>query len=1216
MSQVDDNITFFESNVVSVDTDIEVVEQRLADNITVLLSKEQIVVELINLFKKNKNIQEKIDTFLSFLFPPVNIHTYNPLSPVVAFRNFDFEITADVESEDNHAYQSFPGFLENLSNILKSKENYSKTEEKLDKLFTPFVSFTKLPNEEALYNVDALRLLDGQFDTTCRIVKDDVLFFHGYLNRVNHRQNINVFNYKQYLEDLKSLKIGDKLGKYSITEKTESHFILSSKGIEYDYINPKNNDNYLYGASYKGLKYDKTLLNTTNILFIEFPDQNTAYSFILPKNPTELYDILKQDLNAYNFQDINNILIPYNVSVNDLCKIDSFIRPSEIKYINIKNPKFKNKTVYIDKFTKNIPNDIFNFDQNDYVDNDYYRYIRLNNSKQKYYYIHQLLSEYIKEFHQTYNKKQGQILSSAVKKPLKNTALVQDKCNEQKKYKVVKHYNSYSSLLTDNDVDIYYTTNANLVLPNDLAILASSIGDIVYIRTEDKKWIKKATLPFKWCNEEYLSYQDINSGENSLCVFDYYSNVCKSIHNFKIAQYENKQKKHLELINTASLFFDKYKNIVKYGEYIINNYKHLNGINLFHSKIVTKYQAKKDDIDDDDLKDDFKFTYEDQQNYEIFIQQVANQIINKEKEEDPLDRFINNILDFINIQNFDRKDFVSKVINETKPNFSYIKKKLDDFEKNTLAELAKKGKDNKIKESNKPEYMKKVMQKIREKQEEQRVTLMNTMYFEAAKNIILRLAIKLISDYPKHIVGNIYPDCVKYLGYSVLKSDTRNIISYLSCLIKATYSGGGAVYKKINDEDIANIVFKELEAIMINNANIKLKIEIGMQKLKILNKEVKMREVEIKVTMKPFYDDINNYVDINNINNNTRKNKTAVHLADLYISFAKSKYLKKTPLNVPSLLNACCQIKISDFDHNQQKDEYKQDVYPPSNIVIPFQKQVQKHAIKQDNATKQKSLKFTKWNEIDIASNTYIQNNKDRLKEFLKLNEAYFKNDKIILDILKDFDNIDSVYQQVYSAFNEFPFFQEHILNNENWTNDNIVKGIRNILYNFMILHIKKFDKTLKNLQLLSFNNNVVQNVIVISYIFNVIINKQSPKDSIKSAFQKYFELNNISEEYIKKNIEELREKKKASLIQLYIQDDEEAKQQQMALKKIGYNDWHNIGYIGENEKYKDEDDKYINPTQDDVMKIDFMVNSNNMDEDKNYIMEYQGENPDEDDDG
>lgn len=1211
MSQVDDNITFFESNVISVDTDIEVVEQRLTDNITVLLSKEQIVVELINLFKKNKNIQEKINTFLSFLFPTVNTHTYNPLTPVVIFRHFNFEIESDVDSDDNHAHQSLAGFLENLSNILKSKENYSKTEEKLDRLFTPFVSFSKLPNEEALYNVDALRLLDSQLDTTYRLVKDDVVFFHGYLNRVNHEKSINVFNYKQYLENLKSLKVGDKLGKYSILQKTDSHFILSLKGIEYDYINPKNNDNYLYGINYKGLKYDKTLLKTTNILFIEFPDQNTAYSFILPKNPTELYNILKQDLNAYNFQDINNILIPYNVSVNDLCKIESFIQPTEIKYINVKNPKFKNKTVYIDKFTKNIPSDIFNFDQNDYVDNDYYRYIRLNNSKQKYYYIHQLLLEYIKEFHQTYSKKQGQILSSVVKKPLKNTTLLQDKCNEQKKYKVVKQYNSYSLLLADNDIDIYYTLDDNLVLPNDLAILSSSIGDIVYIRTEDKKWIKKATLPFKWCNQEYLSYQDINSGENNLCVFDYYSNVCKSIHNFKIAQYENKQKIHLDLINIASLFFDKYKNILKYGEDIINNYKNLNEIkhNLFHLKIITKYQAKKEDIDNDDLKDDFKFTYEEQQNYEIFIQQVANQIINKEKNEDPLDRFINNILDFINIPNFDRKDFVSKVVNETKPNFSYIKKTLDDYEKNTLAALAKKGKDNKIKENNKPEYIKKVMEKIREKQEEQRVTLMNTMYFEAAKLIILGLAIKLISDYPKYIIGNIYPDCVKYLGYSVLKSDTRNIISYLSCLIKATYSGGDAIYKKINDEDIASIVFKELETIMVNNTNIKLKIDIGMQKLKMLNKEVKMKNDDIKVTMKPFYDDIHNYV----LKNNSKKNKTAVHLSDLYISIGKSKYLKKTPLNVPSLLNACCQIKISDFDDNQQKDEYKQNVYPPSNILIPSQKQVQKQTF--IDAIKQKSLKFTKWNEIEIASNTYIQNNKDRLTEFLKLNDFYFKNDKIISNILKDFDNIDNVYQLVYNAFNEFPFFQDHILNNDNWTNDNIIMGIKNILYNFMILHVKKFDKTVKNLQLLSFNNNVVQNVIVISYIFNVIINKQSPKDSIKAAFQKYFELNNISEEYIKKNIEELREKKKTALIQLYIQDDEEAKQQQMALKKIGYNDWNNIGYIGENEKYKDEVDKYIDPKQDNIMNKDVMVNSNDMDENKNYVIDYKGENPDEDDD-
>lgn len=111
----------------------------------------------------------------------------------------------------------------------------------------------------------------------------------------------------------------------------------------------------------------------------------------------------------------------------------------------------------------------------------------------------------------------------------------------------------------------------------------------------------------------------------------------------------------------------------------------------------------------------------------------------------------------------------------------------------------------------------------------------------------------------------------------------------------------------------------------------------------------------------------------------------------------------------------------------------------------------------------------------------------------------------------------------------------------------------------------------------------------------------------ILKDLRNYLTRNDPNIQSVKKRIEELREKRKQDMISKYKMDDEE-RELQMALKKLGLSTWYDVG--GDDDSGKD---KYHTPASKEA-GADIMKMVNQQEEDMNYSTKaYIGENADQD---
>jgi hypothetical protein len=191
---------------------------------------------------------------------------------------------------------------------------------------------------------------------------------------------------------------------------------------------------------------------------------------------------------------------------------------------------------------------------------------------------------------------------------------------------------------------------------------------------------------------------------------------------------------------------------------------------------------------------------------------------------------------------------------------------------------------------------------------------------------------------------------------------------------------------------------------------------------------------------------------------------------------------------------------------------------------------------------------------------------------------------------------------------------------------------IESISNNTKILNLKPkinelLNKYIKNIHLLfidSVNNNniIIKNISILAYLLFDLLNQfitlaGKDTDNIKvlcnivnyiiSLLVNKLINNDSNIELLKKSIEELREKRKQDLMDLYDLSDEE-RALQMLLKKIGITAWNDTG--SNQDQQKDKTIKQDTPLDIDISKI-----KNQQEEDENYELKgYQGENDDGDD--
>ena len=175
-------------------------------------------------------------------------------------------------------------------------------------------------------------------------------------------------------------------------------------------------------------------------------------------------------------------------------------------------------------------------------------------------------------------------------------------------------------------------------------------------------------------------------------------------------------------------------------------------------------------------------------------------------------------------------------------------------------------------------------------------------------------------------------------------------------------------------------------------------------------------------------------------------------------------------------------------------------------------------------------------------------------------------------------------------------YFEKDLIKNVTFLNYVLVQFI----YNIIVGTIKDKPEPSSTLdESILFTAHMSSNTIVkgnISLVCDFI-------NSIITSLFKTVSLNDLNINNINKRIEELREEKKQVLITKYRKDDE-SRQTQMALRKLGANNWEDV------DEMREDKDKYVDMlATDDINIADYR---NKVQEDENYDMRDQlGEDPD-----
>ncbi len=194
-----------------------------------------------------------------------------------------------------------------------------------------------------------------------------------------------------------------------------------------------------------------------------------------------------------------------------------------------------------------------------------------------------------------------------------------------------------------------------------------------------------------------------------------------------------------------------------------------------------------------------------------------------------------------------------------------------------------------------------------------------------------------------------------------------------------------------------------------------------------------------------------------------------------------------------------------------------------------------------------------------------------------------------------------SIIKDIYNAcMNKIDvlYFENDVIKNVTFLNYVLIQ----FLYNILVGTIK--DKPLLSSTLdenLLFTAHMSSNTITkgnISMVCDFI-------NSVISSLFKTVSLNDLNINNINKRIEELREEKKQVLITKYRKDDE-SRQTQMALRKLGANNWEDV------DEMQEVKDTYVDMlvTED----VNIAENRNRVQEEENYDMTDKGENPDDGD--
>jgi hypothetical protein len=608
--------------------------------------------------------------------------------------------------------------------------------------------------------------------------------------------------------------------------------------------------------------------------------------------------------------------------------------------------------------------------------------------------------------------------------------------------------------------------NKRPVQINDIAVLHTSQGDVVYVRqiVENKEmWVKKFRTPFKVCTDNPLiNFNDLVKLDT--CVKQSFDDVCRTnknarvLHKFKILMSLKTE------LSFVLALLDKYDNIIDIIDTDINYYKHVEEMQSesFLTKRDFEYIEHMDyeDFTGEDESDEpsYQMDFNELNNF-VMVQSGGPQMQKKNDVSIENLESLNLLLSFIQIPITETEsDFILSNINSKFPKQSLLTT-LSKYETFLMTQV------NETAYKNNEKYTKMFDAIVKQKMQKKEVELLKQYYYNIFRYIIGYIIIVIFIRYPNYVMKVILPNCVQllsYAGYPISEKDgQRSLINYFSCLITNISVSEDIRFQMFFEKeasDIQKILKETIDEIISSNYELKTQLEISKSIINAHNKTIEIEHKNNHAELQGFKP----HFQFGNVDKMAKKTKYLInYLKTIQDIVERSKIIKQTILNIPNLVNACCTETLekdtdffkffSDYTEFKRATTQIQNVIE-TNIFVDENLHPPKKIVEIVDIFAKYNVSHAKYQGIEMKDDKKDESMKDdsnKLSKFIESNMILFGDDVLLQEMQQNIASKDWWIDIFYPKFSEdFNTFADVMLKLSDKTDKNSLDYIKRILIN------------------------------------------------------------------------------------------------------------------------------------------------------------------------
>jgi hypothetical protein len=1172
-----DFIELLDSHIMATENVI-IEEERIKDEYNIYFNDAQIKSHLTNLVYDGK----KVSTFFDLLDQrnPQRTPYTKHIMPIISCKKHiyyidddEYEPDQDFEEEQQIIMNNFDDFMIQFDAMNHDARNkYSMTKERFDNLMRPFVT-TGTPNHTiGDSSVDGMDALNRRY----RMIPNDQVKLVGFYTGSEDRQEIHI---AKYLKRLRKLRDNDDVRvMFNDFAFRNNKLVIKAKAtvrgdkVVFDkpiYLQtpdvmtsslPINDDRFFVFPAGKPSFSKYAILMGNYAVYGEDPVQ--LNEFIMPSSVTQALFIqyrsgaikTYRDLSAYVLEEAHRHVINW------------IMRP-KTKQGALSSPRARRA-----RMTSNPPQPP--------PPRDRYRAAFLANFKE---YLASLQRKFDKgSLGKQINKIRGEL------ELLKDAA--ESTCSKvvARPIKIIKTFSSVTELNADLDAfreNEYVILQQPLFARDELFVMKSVQGS--------NQWVKVRNLDK--CDTDILIVGSQKNIAQDLCMYDSAEQACQYLENIWMLRKKQAKERHLKILEDISWLLehgaDDINALIAFFE-MINKHDIMRNIPFdatFHGhyeKIVA---------DEDLYGEDLPMTFEELMNF------TEGNEMPRPLQQQPQQKGVSNPTELDNVT------IISKYldINFTSDHLSFMKQYVSRrFDKTFLDEqlVAERTRlmapINQTMYQNNRDYKNKVDTKIEERLRAFMEKKYEKFYYDEIIFSAALIQCMILALYPAAEMSKIVPRCsalYSSTGHPIASDGAKSLESYLACALKQMAIEDDIRYKLVISSDrVADDIKSSIDAILIEDYSLSQRITNNKQTKSSPRRITRIMEAPLNVSYRPAF---NFPVHTND--------DTILFLKTLNDVVARSKYNKINMKKSAFISNVCCPElltneydtydmftgEVRDMNTVRQKTAF---INHSRTTFPPLHAQHLKDPFKEPKVTHHKWMRLTYDEARDIVIDP-IEDDEFNEVIYPRLNANFEKLSTLLLKIL-DKPNMAALY-----------FIRDALINNMN--NDS--KLHRMVLHNFLVnklpLQVSKWingianstdelDKTVRsNTDVRELLNDswpfvkVFADTIVVSgaedecikdiimlldslFVFLTHLsvtageNMRSPNiklvhtliDTMITKMHEYYQNNIFDNKDVLKNIEELRELKKQSMMDAYAVDDEE-RTIQIQLRNIGVTNWQSI---------------------------------------------------------